>query len=301
MDKQNEKGKPTFQMRSFPKGRRQKWFLICGACNVVSIAENAPIEGNAGLENTDMEDERHFITVREAQKNEKSTSGHVEESDPRRSQVKGRDKNRKVDGDGQTIERYEGFKKICWSGSNDDDDSDEVDDQSGVGSFPEQNWSEPPQNEFEQKTFSCRETPLQQHKEDDKDGRMQQYNTSPKSRASLVRKRVAWSMEPPQSQVQLPVENDASSVTPQREDFMRSGKQSSNTPESKTNDAVGKPVWVEKEPSRAPSTSANRWKRLVALKFKLNRIQTKRMERDDATVHEEYEMMMENLKLYGVL
>lgn len=314
MDKQNEKGKATIQLCSLPKSRRQKFFLICGTCNVVSIAENKPIEGKTGVKNNiGLEEEKRFIAVREAQNNgDKCIPHHVEKSwvdvskDPiKSSEFQDVDKfqslqKEKANDIGKGIRRYESTtKKVCWSDRDDhDDDSDEVDGQSSVHSFPGQEWSKLPQNVHEQNNPSTKETSLKLHGADEstcknnEEARMQHAN--------LTAKRVAWAADPSQSQAQLLGENTPSSPLPLTENSTHAGKKPSNTPEIKINDALVKPAWSENE-TRATSTSANRWKRLAPLKFKMNRIQGRRMERDAAIVHEEYEIMMENLKLYGVL
>ena len=353
IDKQNEKGKATIQMFSLSKSRRKNFFLLCGSCNVVSIAGNAATEEKAGADNKDMPDEKRCIGLGEGQNDDIRTTYHNEEKSNLRLEFKDLDKSQSVGNgrQGQTMERHEGITKICWSRS---DNDDEVDGQSGVESFVEQKWSELPRNNLKQQLHEAEDW------EGGKDARMQQ-TASPKRRAKLITKRIACyrSAEPSKGQSQVLVENEPPSPPlmkdsmysdksapspplmkdsmysdksapspplmkdsmysdksapsppltkdsmysdksppspPLTKHSMYSGKQASYKPESKTNDAA----WVEKEPG-ATGTPANRWKRLASLKFKLNRIDGKRMERDDATIHEEYEMMMENLKMYGVL
>lgn len=295
MEKKNEKGKPTIEISSLPKSKRKKIFLVCGSCNVVSIAGNAAIEGKAGADNKDMPDKKRCTAVGEAQSDDIRSTYHNGEKSNLRPEFKDLDKLQSLRNgpQGQTMERHEGVTKICWSRSDNDDDDDEVDGQSSVESFVEQKWSELPQNNLKQQLHEAEDW------ENGKDARMQQ-TASPKRRPKLKTKRIALPVEPLKGQSQVFVENEPPSP-PLMKDSMYSGKQASYKPEtSKMNDAVVKPALVENGPG-ATGTPGNRWKRLASLKFKFNRIDGKRMERDDETVHEEYEMMMENLKMYGVL
>lgn len=314
MEKQNGTGKATIQLCSLPKSRRQRFFLICGTCNVVSIAENIPIEGKKGLKNnTGLEKEKSSIAVRDAQNNaDKGTPpDHAEKSwvdvsdDPIKSSAN------------QDLDKFQSLKKgmaddfsgrmgkyvntrkkkVCWSDRDDHNNvTDEVDGQNSVDNLPGQERSNVSQNDFEQNSSPSRKTSLKLHGADEcknsAEALMQNVN--------LTAKRVAWSTDPSQSQAQLLDENVPSSPLPLADDSTLPGKTPSNKPEIKIDDAVVKPAWSENE-AEVTSTPANRWKRLAPIKFKMNRIQGKRMERDTVTVREEYEMMMENLKLYGVL
>ncbi|KAJ7363698.1 hypothetical protein OS493_009861 [Desmophyllum pertusum] len=360
----NENGKPKIQMCSLPKRKRQRYFLICGTCNVVSIAENAPIERKAavkivyiwkkkksvfmavregqneekcthrveyslGPKRSDLQDqdklqgltkgkvdrngegideEKHFIAVREAQYLKDLRSADLQDQDKLQSLSKGN-----VVRNGEGMDRSGSTKKTCWRGS-----SDDVDDQRNVDSCLEQAWSERQQSVFELNSFSSTEPPLCNGKRAIEDPQLHQVdawkdskeaptydqgNSAPKQRPSLTREQAIGSVESSQSQAQLLVENEAPTLTSLTEDRTTGGKQACNAPEIQINGAVAKPGWVEEDPARATSgISSNRWKRLSALKFKVNRIQGKRVERrDTVVVSEEYEMMMANLKLYGVM
>lgn len=373
----NENGKPKIQMCSLPKRKRQRYFLICGTCNVVSIAENAPIERKAAGENSlhMEEEEKRFMAVREGQNEEKCTHRVEYSLGPKRSDLQDQDKLQgltkgKVDRNGEGIDEEKHFiavreaqciqnhmensldisrdlrsadlqdqdklqslskgnvvrngegmdrsgstKKTCWRSSDDKYcSSDDVDEQSYAG----QTWSKRVQNAFELNSSSSTEAPLcngkraiedpQLHKvdawNDSKEApTYDQGNSAPKQRPSLTREQAIGSVESSQSQAQLLVENEAPTLTSLTEDSTTGGKQACNAPEIQINGAVAKPSWVEEDPARATSgISSNRWKRLSALKFKVNRIQGKRVERrDTVVVSEEYEMMMANLKLYGVM
>ena len=305
MGKQNETGKASIQLCSLPKSRRQRFFLICGTCNVVSIAENTPIEGKTGGNNdAGLEEEKGFTAVREAQKEEKCRPDHAEKSrvDVSNDAIKSSDldelqslKKGMADDFGGGMGRYASTKKkVCWRDDH-DNVTDEVDGQSSIDSFPGQELSTPLQNDSEQNNHTSRKTSLKLHGADEpckknKEALMQRVNlTSPHLAA-----------DPSQSQAQLLDKNVPSSPLPLADDITLPGKKPFNTPEIKVNDAVVKPAWSENE-AEVRRTPANRWKRLAPIKFKMNRTQGKRTERDAATVREEYEIMMENLKQYGVL
>ena len=312
MDKQNGAGKAAIQLCPLPKSRRQRFFLICGTCNVVSIAENTSIEGKTGVQNsTSLKEEKSSNALRKAQNNgDKCTPDNMEKSwvdvsdDPINSSA------------GQDLEEFQSLKKgmaddfdekmgrsastkkkVCWSDMDEEDNiTDEVGGQSSVDSHPGQEQSNVPQANFEQNSLPFRKTSLQLNGTDEcknsEEPVMQCVN--------LTAKRVAWSADPSPSHVQVLDENVPPASLPLADNSTLPGKNPSNTLEIKINDAVVKPAWSENE-AEVTSTPANRWKLLAPIKFKMNRIQGKRMERDTATVREEYEMMMENLKLYGVL
>lgn len=269
MEKQIETGKTTIQLCSVPKSRRQRFFLICGTCNIVSIAENTPIDGKTGVKNnTGLEEEKGFTSVRQAlNDDDKCTPDHAEKSwlDVSNDSSKKSDldnfqslKKGMADDLVGKMGRYASTKKkVCWS-DREEHDACKVHDQSI----------------FDERTNS-------------EEALMQRLN--------LTAKREAWLADPSQSH-----ENVALSALPLADNGTLPSKNPSNTPEIKINDAVVKPAWSEDE-AEVKTTPANRWKRLAPIKFKINRIQGKRRERDAAVVREEYEIMMENLKQYGVL
>ena len=311
MEKQNGTGKATIQLCSLPKRRRQRFFLICGTCNVVSIAENTPVEGKTGAKNsTVLKEEKSSAVLCEAQNNEdKCTQDHAE-----KSRVDMSDDPIKSSAD-QDLDKFPSLKKgmadnlsgrmgrsgrtkkkVCWSDRDDQSTvTDEVDGQSS-DSLPGQQRSNVPQNNFEQNSPPSRKTSLKLH------GASERKNSEETLRQCMnfTAKRVAWSADPSQSQAQLLDEKVPSSPLPLADNSTLPGKEPSNTTEINNNDAIVKPAWSENE-AEVVSTAANRWKRLAPIKFRMNRIQSKRTERDIATVREEYEIMMENLKLYGVL
>lgn len=313
MEKQNGTEKATIQLCSLPKSRRQKFFLICGTCNVVSIAENTSIEGKTGEQNcTGLKEEKSSIAMRKAQNNgDTCTADHAEKSwvhesdDPIKSSANqdpdkflSSKKGMPDDFDGKMGRYASTKKKVCWSDSDEEDNvTDEVDGQSSEDSLPGQERSNVPQNNLEQNSLPTRKTSLQLNGTDE----CKNSEEALMQRVNLTAKRVAWSADPSPSQAEALDENVAPSPLPLADNnSMLPGKTPTNNPENKINDAVVKPGWSESE-AEVTSTAANRWKLLAPIKFKMNRIQSKRMERDTATVREEYEMMMENLKLYGVL
>ena len=293
MEKQNGTGKATIQLCSLPKRRRQRFFLICGTCNVVSIAEHTSIEENTGFRNsTDLERETSTTAVHEAQKNGyRYTPDHVIDvsDDPIKTPAnQGLDKFQSVkkgmaDDFGGRMGRYASTKKkVCWSDNGEQDNvTFEVHGQSSVDSFPGQELSNLQQNNFEKNNPPSRKTSLKLHGAEcmnNEEGLMQ--------RVSLTTKRLAWSADPSQSQAQLLDETVPSSPLPLADNSSLPGKNPSNTPKTKINDAVVKPAWSESE-AEVTSTPVNRWKLLAPIRFKMNRIQGKRMERDTATVREE--------------
>jgi len=302
MEKQIEAGKTTIQLCSVPKSRRQRFFLICGTCNIVSIAENTPIDEKTGAKNnTGLEEEKGFTAVREALNNDdKCTPDHAVKSCVDVSD----DSSKKSDlEDFQTLKkgmaddlvgkmgRYASTKKkVCWR-DRDKHDTCKIHDQSSVDSFSGQERSNPSQSDFEQNKPPSRKASLKLHRADERTNSEEALM----QRLNLTAKREAWLADPSQSH-----ENGALSVLPLADNSTLPSKNPSNTPEIKINDAVVKPAWSADE-TEVTTTPANRWKRLAPLKFRINRIQGKRRERDAAVVREEYEIMMENLKQYGVL
>ena len=312
MEKQNGRGKAPIQLCSLPKSRRQRFFLICGTCNVVSIAESTSTEGKTGVQDsTGPKEEKSSIAMHKGQINgDKSIPDHVETSwedvsdDPIKSSAnQDLDKFQSLkkgmaDDFGGKMGRYASTKKrVCWNDRDDEDNvTDKVDRLSSEDSLPREGRSNVPQNSFEQNSLPSRKTSLKLHGADE--GKKSEEALM--QRVNLTAKCAAWSADPSQSQAQLLAENVPPSPSPLADDSTLPGKSPSNPPEIKINDAVVKPAWCERE-AEVTSTAVNRWKLLAPIKFKMNRIQGKRMERDNATVREEYEIMMENLKLYGVL
>lgn len=301
MEKQIEAGKTTIQLCSIPKSRRQRFFLICGTCNIVSIAENTPNDGKTGVKNnTGLEEKKGFTSVREAlNDDDKCTPDHEEKSwvdvsndSSKKSHLDDFQSLKKGMADDLVgkMGRYASTKKkVCWS-DRDKHDTCKVHDQSSVDSFSGQERSNPSQSDFEQNKPPSRKASLKLHRADERtnseEALMQRLNPTAK--------REAWLADPSQSH------ENVASVLPLADNSTLPSKNPSNTPEIKINDAVVKPAWSGDE-AEVTTTPANRWKRLAPIKFKINRIQGKRRERDAAVVREEYEIMMENLKQYGVL
>lgn len=295
MANRNENGKPTIQMCSLPKRRRQRFFLICGSCNVVSIAENTPTKGKAGENNIHMEEEKSVIAVREDHNEDNCEQDDVEESfldfvkEPKRAALQDVDKLQTVDRNDHGTGISQSTKKICRSSSYPDGYSNHA-----IG----QTWTQQSQDDI----YSA-ETSLQLHEVDkckkSKEARTKQGKAASK-RPNLTRQRIVGSIESSQSQGQLLDQPEVPHTTSLTENSPRSDKQASNMPEIKIDSAVTQPASVEDEKT-AKGPATGRWKRVAAIKWKLNRVQGKKMERDVAVANEEYEMMMENLTMYGVL
>ena len=290
----NENGKPTIQMCSLPKSRRQRFFLICGSCNVVSIAENTPTKGKAGENSIHMEEEKSVISAREDQNEDKCQHDKEEESflefvqEPKRAALQDVDKLQTVDRNdhGTGISQS---TKICRSSSYHDGNSNHA-----IG----QTWTQRSQDDI-----ASTETSLQLHEVDkckkSKEARTKQGMAASK-RPNLTRQRIVGSIESSQSQGQLLDQPEVPPTTSLTENSPRSDKRASNMPKIKIDGTVAQPASVEDEKT-AKGLATGRWKRVAAIKWKLNRVQGKKMERDVAVANEEYEMMMENLTMYGVL
>ena len=312
MEKENGTRKAPIQLCSLPKSRRQRFFLICGTCNVVSIAENTSIEEKTGVQSsTGPKEEKSSIAMRKGQNNgDKCTSDHEEKSseevsdDPIKSsanqeldKLQSLKKGMADDFGGKMGRTVSTKKKVCWSDRDDEDNvTNEVDGQSSVDRLPGQERSNVSQSNFAENSLPSRKTSLKLHGAEE----CKKSEEALMQRVNLTAKCVAWPVDPSQRHAQLLDENVPPSPLRLADNSTLPGKNPSNTPEIKINDAVVKPAWSESE-AEVTSTAANRWKLLAPIKFKMNRIQGKRTERDTATVREEYEMMMENLKLYGVL
>lgn len=294
----NDKG-TTHQLTSQSR-RRPPRFFLCGICNIVSIAENTPSQENTSENNVHAAGkEKRFATVREAQNKDQSTlerntseselnlSSKDEQSaelqEPNRIQSL---TQKKAVLDGERMKKIESSrKKICWNAGEELENFErDIDaEKHTVDSSTDQVSSRTLQNGSDQGDFSCTEIDspeLHQDEECENETRSQPDNSVPKDPKFFVRKHFLESVETTESELMA---------------FAPVAKQASNVPEIKINGNTVKPTWSEEE----PVSPGSRWKRVIALKANANR--GKRRQRDSATINEEYDMMMENLKQYGVL
>ena len=263
---------------------------------MVSIAENTPTKGQAGENSIHMEEEKSVIAVREDHNEDNYEQDDVEESyldfvkEPKRAALQDLDKLQKVvDRNDHGTGITQSTKKICRSSSFHDGNSNHA-----IG----QTWTQQSQDHI-----ASAETSLQLHEVDkckkSKEARTKQGKAASK-RPNLTRQRIVGSIENLQSQGQLLEQPEVPPTTSLTENSPRSDKQASNMPKIKLDSAVAQPASVEDEKT-AKGLTTGRWKRVAAIKWKLNRVQGQKVERDAAVANEEYEMMMENLTMYGVL
>ncbi|KAJ7309267.1 hypothetical protein OS493_040306 [Desmophyllum pertusum] len=314
MNKRNENGKPKIQMCTLPKRKRQRYFLICGTCDVVSIAENAPIERKAAGENSlhMKEEEKRFIAVREGQNAEKCTHRVEYSLGPKKDQIY------------KIKTSFRAYRKETLFVTGKKWTDLEVP-RRHVGAVAMINIAVPmmltnraTQDKHGQKRLFQNAFELNSSSKQLKIPNCTKltHGTIAKKRQRTIRAIVLLNNDPASQENRLLARSSPRKVKRNFSLKMRlqplhlslkiarlAANKPCNAPEIQINGAVAKPSWVEEDPARATSgISSNRWKRLSALKFKVNRIQGKRVERrDTVVVSEEYEMMMANLKLYGVM
>lgn len=295
---QDEK-KSTSEFHSRPK-RCPRYFL-CGICNIVSIAENTG-GGRKGSENKlprgrEKCFEHKFTTNQDTIESLSNLSSKDETS------VESQELNQNLfPSKGTVFCHGAGMTKICWNADDDvgnldniqrdsiDSGAEEILLRISQNTVAQENSEEPRQGKVS--------TSSRQFRQDEEDWvnetkrRGQQMNSMAKDQRIFPREHSLESFVPTENPT---LDKEASSLEIISKDASGCGKKSSSVPEIKINGTVVKPAYVEPETSSAVS----RWKRTVALKVNANR--RKRMQRDSITMNEEYELMIKNLKHYGVL
>ena len=295
---QDEK-KSTSEFHSRAK-RRPRYFL-CGICNIVSIAENSGRQSENDLPNGKGKRFKHKFT-----RNRDTIESQLDLSSKDETSVESQEVNQtQIPSEGTVLCDGRRMAKICW---NADDDVGNVDniERDSIDSAAEESLSGISQNTAVQGKSVLRnvEVPCQgkvptnsrQFCQEDWDNetkrRGQQVNSMPKNQKIFPREHALEPFVPTENPT---LDKEASSLETIAKDASGCGKKSSSVPEIKINGTVVKPAWVGEE----SSSTVNRWKRTVALKVNAKR--RKRMQRDSVTMNEEYELMIKNLKHYGVL
>lgn len=240
--------------------------------NVIAVSENRSEDKHE----TDLE--RPFLKVKEELK---STELQDQDQFERFNQ-------RAFDRNDHQSRNQDGIERICWSSDH------------GKGNCKERlDVTQQSQGDFQ-----IAETSLQLHEPDTSEqsgGRMQGKPPSDQKaciRPNLTRQRVVGSVDLFQSQGKLVGEPEIPTMTI-IENSSSDENQTSSLTKVKTNGAAAQSNRVEEKSPRGSSISP--WKRVAALKWKMNKVHVKKMEKDAAVANEEYEMMLENLTLYGVL
>ena len=288
--------------------RRHSRFFLCGLCNVVSIAENTSHQENAREHYGHEEKEKFFVAVRESRNEDKHTVGRstfesrLNLSSEDEESEESQEMNQSLP-QGTVACDEEGMKimgcirkKICLNAGEDlenmnyKNEGDADVEKDSIDSCSDKVLPRTSHNVLAQRdsisrpvmlckdkmTIDSQELNQVEKMENEKD-KQKQGNSAPKSTESQI------------------LEQDPSLLLPTTKKLMGRSKQASKLPEIKINDTLMKPAWIEEQ----PTSPGNRWKRVVALKVKVKKGQ--RIHRDSATINEEYELMIENLKQYGVL
>ena len=290
---QDEK-KSTSELHYRPK--RCPRYFFCGICNIVSIAENTD-GGRRESENKPPSGRENRFECKFTT-NQDTIESQLHLSSKDEASVESREVNQNlIPSKGLVLCHGTGMAKICWNADDDVENVDNVERES-VDSGAEEMLSGISQNTVAQENLEkpCQgkvPTSSRQFRQDEDcanetKGRGQQENSMPKDQRIFPREHSLESFLPPENPT---IVKEASSL----ETIAKDASGSSSVPEIKVNGTVVKPAWVEAE----SSTAVSRWKRTVALKVNANR--RKRMQRDSITMNEEYELMIKNLKHYGVL
>ena len=121
--------------------------------------------------------------------------------------------------------------------------------------------------------------------ENEKDNGLQKRNSSPKDLKTFV---------PVSGHTSESFESTETNFAPDNENSTRGSHEKTNVPEIQINGTESKHAWHEEE----KPLPGSRWKRIVALRTNTGR--GKKMQRDSATINEEYELIVSTLKEYGV-
>lgn len=290
---------------------------------MVSIAENTSHQENAREHYGHEEKEKFFVAVREGRSEDKHTVGRstsesrLNLSSEDEESEESQEMNQSLP-QGTVACDEEGMKKmgcirkkICLNAGEDlenmncknegdaDVEKDSIDNCSGKvlprtshnALAQRDSISRPDMLCKGKMTIDSQELNQLEKMENEKD-KQKQGNSAPKN-PKIFPREIFWeSVESTECQI---LEQDPSLLLPTTKKLMGRSKQASKLPEIKINDTLIKPAWIEEQ----PTSPGNRWRRAVALKMKAKKGQ--RIHRDSATINEEYELMIENLKQYGVL
>lgn len=302
----------------FQSRKKRPRFFLCGICNVVSIDENTANKRDT-TENTAQRDgEKHLSSTMASNKDtERSLHTHTSEfslntkhSISRDAEDTGLKVLTQTQGSSQMMvsrygEEVETFRraegKICWKeclkklenfdrykdGKIIDKDSS---DRGLISSKSSQKVSE-------QENLNCEEISSKGEMasgpsdvpvdglENEKDNERQKRNPSPKDLKTFVTAS-GHNLES--------FESTEANFAPDNENSTRGSHKKTNVPETQINGTEFKHAWREEE----KPLPGSRWKRIVALRTNSGR--GKKMQRDSATINEEYELIVSTLKEYGV-
>lgn len=302
----------------FQSRKKRPRFFLCGICNVVSIDENTANKRDT-IENTAQRDgEKHLSSTMASNKDtERSLHTHTSEfslntkhSISRDAEDTGLKALTQTQGSSQMMvsrygEEVETFRraegKICWKeclkklenferykdGKIIDKDSS---DRGLISSKSSQKVSE-------QENLNCEEISSKGEMasgpsdapvdglENEKDNERQKRNPSPKDLKTFVTAS-GHNLES--------FESTEANFAPDNENSTRGSHKKTNVPEIQINSTEFKHAWHEEE----KPLPGRRWKRIVALRTNSGR--GKKMQRDSATINEEYELIVSTLKEYGV-
>ena len=313
--------KIIFKMASekgFQSRKKRPRFFLCGICNVVSIAENTANERDT-TEDTAKRDEEKRLSSTMARKKDTERSLHTDTSESSlntkhsisrdvedtglkalaQTQSSSQMMESRYGEEVETFRRAQG--KICWNEclkklENFDSNKDGkiIDNDSSDRGFI---LSKSSQKVSEQEKINCKETsskgdmasgPSEAPVDglvNEKDNGRQKRDSSPKDLKTFV----------PVSGHNLELfESTEANFAPDNENSTRGSHKKTNVPEIQINGTESKHAWHEEE----KPLPGSRWKRIVALRTNSGR--GKKMQRDSATINEEYELIVSTLKEYGV-
>ena len=314
--------KIIFKMASekgFQSRKKRPRFFLCGICNVVSIAENTANERDT-TEDTAQRDEEKRLSSTMARNKDTERSLHTDTSESSlntkhfisrdvedtglkalaQTQSSSQMMVSRYGEEVETFRRAEG--KICRNEclkklENFDSDKDGkiIDkDSSDRGLISSKSSQKVPEKE----NLNCEEISSKGEMasgpsealpvdglENEKDNGMQKRNSSPKDLKTFV---------PVSGHTSESFESTETNFAPENENSTRGSHEKTNVPEIQINGTESKHACHEEE----KPLPGSRWKRIVALRTNSGR--GKKMQRDSATINEEYELIVSTLKEYGV-
>ena len=313
--------KIIFKMASengFQSRKKRPRFFLCGICNVVSIDESRATERDTN-ENTAQKDEEkrlsstmasnkdterslHTDTSQSSLNTKHSISRDVEDTGLKALAQTQSSSQMMVSRYGEEVETFRRAQgKICWNEclkklENFDSNKDGKiidNDSSDRGLI----LTKSSQKVSEQEKINCEEISSKGEMasgpseapvdglENEKDNGRQKRDSSPKDLKTFV----------PVSGHSLELfESTEANFAPDNENSTRVSHKKTNVPEIQINGTESKHAWNEEE----KPLPGSRWKRIVALRTNSGR--GKKMQRDSATINEEYELIVSTLKEYGV-
>lgn len=313
--------KIIFKMASekgFQSRKKRPRFFLCGICNVVSIAENTVNErdttedtaqrdeekrlSSTMARNKDTERSLHTDTSESSLNTKHSISRDVEDTGLKALAQTQSSSQMMVSRYGEEVETFRRAQgKICWNEclkklENFDSNKDGKiidNDSSDRGLI----LTKSSQKVSEQEKINCEEISSKGEMasgpseapvdglENEKDNGRQKRDSSPKDLKAFV----------PVSGHSLELfESREANFAPDNENSTRGSHKKTTVPEIQTNGTESKHAWNEEE----KPLPGSRWKRIVALRTNSGR--GKKMQRDSATINEEYELIVSTLKEYGV-